>query len=101
MGANSPALILGQQVDVKIPGVMTDNVLVVPSEAIIYNQGKPFVTTIVAGHAHIVPVEVAAADLKHTEIKSGLQIGQQIIIPEGKTLGEGDSVRAISEVAFK
>lgn len=101
MSSNSPALILGQQVDVKIPGVTANNVIVVPSDAIIYNQGKSSVATIAEGHVHIIPVEIAAADLKHTEIKSGFKIGQQIIVPEGKTLLEGDSVRAISELSAK
>ena len=96
---NSPALILGQQMDVKIPGVTANNVIVVPSDAIIYNQNKPFVATIANGHVHLVEVAIAAADLQHTEIKSGLAIGQQIIEPEGKTLLEGDAVRAISEQA--
>lgn len=94
---NSPALILGQQVDVKIPGVTANNVIVVPSDAIIYNQNKPFVATIANGHVHLVPVGIAAADLKRTEIKSGLGVGQQIIEPEGKMLLEGDAVRAVSE----
>lgn len=94
---NSPALILGQQVDVKIPGVTANNVIVVPSDAIIYNQNKPFVATIENGHVHLVPVGIAAADLKHTQIKLGLKLGEQIILPEGKTLLEGDAVRAISE----
>lgn len=101
MSSNSPALILGQQVDVKIPGVTANNVLIVPSDAIIYSQGKPLVATIAEGRTHLIPVEIAAADLKHTEIKSGLKIGQQIIVPDGKTLLEGDSVRAISELAAK
>lgn len=101
MSTSSPALILGQQVDVKIPGITESNVIIVPSEAITYNQGKPTVATIVQGHVHIIPVEIAAADLKHTEIKSGLQVGLQIIVPEGKSLVEGSSVRAISELAAK
>jgi RND family efflux transporter MFP subunit len=98
---NSPVLILGQQVDVKIPGVTANNVIVVPSDAIIYNQNKPFVATIADGHVHLVPVGIAAADLKHTEIKSGIDIGQWIIEPEGKTLLEGEAVRVISKQAAK
>lgn len=77
------------------------NVVVVPSKVITFKRGKPFVATIAEGKVRITPFEIGAADLKHTELKSGLKIGQQIILPEEKALNEGDFVRVISKLAAK
>lgn len=100
LNGNSPPLILGQQVEVKIPRLSLNDVVVVPSEAIMFKQGKPFVAILSEGRIRITPIEIGAADLKHTEIVSGLSIGQQVILPEGKNLTEGDLAHVIPELAL-
>jgi hypothetical protein len=40
----------------------------------------------------LIPVELGIGDLTHTEITRGLKDGQQIILPEGKPLREGDKI---------
>lgn len=101
LSASAPPLILGQQVDVKIPQVSAENVVVVPSGAIIYKQGSTLVATIIEGKVGIIPIEIGASDLKLTEIKSGITVGQQVIIPEGKALHEGEAVRINSKLVAK
>jgi RND family efflux transporter MFP subunit len=93
MSTDAPPLILGQQVDIKIPQVSAKNVPVVPSGAIIYKQGSTLVATIIDGKVGMIPIEVGTSDLKFTEVKSGIAVGQQVILPEGKVLRDGQSVR--------
>lgn len=101
LSTNRLPLILGQQVDIRIPQVSTGNVVIVPSSAIIYKQGSPLVAIIVGGKVSLIPIEIGTSDLKFTEIKSGIDVGQQVIIPEGKVLHEGESVRIIPKLVAK
>jgi membrane fusion protein, multidrug efflux system len=92
LGPEAPALVLGQQVDVKITTASKDQVVKIPSGAIIALQGQPMVALIKQGRVHFSPVSIGMGDATHTEVTSGLEAGNHIILTEGKTLREGDKV---------
>jgi RND family efflux transporter MFP subunit len=92
LGSDAPPLVLGQQVDVKISTASRDEILKVPSGAIIAMEGAPMVAVAEDSSVRLIPVELGIGDLTHTEITRGLKDGQQIILPEGKPLREGDKI---------
>ena len=94
LSAQMPAFTLGQQVDVKIPTAMANNVLLVPSAAIFTAQGKSAVAVVENGVVRFRAITLGSAELKTVEVRSGLSAGQVVIIPEGKILKENDKVSA-------
>lgn len=95
LGKDAPPLVLGQQVDVKIATAVRENVIRIPSNAIVSRQGKSMAATIADGRVRFVPVSVGAENLLYTEITGSLQEGQEIIKPEGKPLRDGEKVTPI------
>ena len=93
LGSEAPPLVLGQQVDVKIMTASKDQVLKIPSAAIISMQGQPMVAMVRQERVHFNPVKIGMGDATHTEITNGIELGQRIILAEGKTLREGDKVK--------
>ena len=93
LGKNAPPLVIGQQADVKVATAERDIALKIPSNTIISKQGKPLVAVIVDDRVHLVPISTGIENLTYTEVISGLNEGQKIIRPEGRTLREGDRVK--------
>lgn len=89
-----PPLRFGQQVDVKIRTAFRPKVLKLPFGALINKDDKTWVAVIgEEGRVKFLPVITGIEDLTHTEILQGVTAGQQVILPEGKTLNEDDRVR--------
>jgi RND family efflux transporter MFP subunit len=89
-----PLLRFGQQVDVKIRTAFQPKVLKLPFGALISKDDKTWVAVISEqGRVKFLPVITGIEDLTHTEILQGVTAGQQVILPEGKTLNEDDRVR--------
>jgi RND family efflux transporter MFP subunit len=99
LGADAPPLVLGQQADVKISTASAENALIIPAAAVISRQGKSMVAVVANDSVHLVPIATGIEDLATTEVKSGVSAGQRIILPEGKTLREGDKVKLVEEQA--
>jgi RND family efflux transporter MFP subunit len=91
---NTENLKLGQQVDSEIRIVSSDNAVKLPIGALIQRNGKSWVAVIEDGRAHFVPVNTGMEDLTHVEITDGIRAGQEVVIPRGGTLREGDKVTA-------
>ena len=95
LGAEAPPLRFGQQVDAKIRIASSPHALKLPFGVIIAREGKTWVAVIREARVHYVPVVTGLEDLTHTEILQGLSAGQEVILPGGKILQEGDRVQPI------
>ena len=93
LGRNSPTLRMGQQVDAEIRTFSRNNATKLPISAVITRNGKSWVGTIRDGRVHFVSIDTGMEDLTHVEVLSGLSSMQEIIIPKGEDLQEGDRVR--------
>ncbi len=93
LGGRAPSLRMGQQVDAEIRTFSRNNTNKLPISAIISRNGKSWAGTIREGRIHYVPIETGMEDLTHVEILQGLKTGQEVIIPRGQDLQEGDRVR--------
>lgn len=98
LGAHAPHLALGQQVDVKLTIDSANNALLLPSNAIIANQGQAKVAVLESGRIHWKPVTTGVESVSMTEIKSGLTLGEKVVVPEGRALREGDRARFAGDV---
>ena len=93
-----PPLRFGQQVDVKIRTAFRPKVLKLPFGALINKDDKTWVAVISEqGRVKLLPIITGIEDLTHTEILQGITAGQQVILPEGQALNEGDRVRPASK----
>lgn len=96
LGKDAPPLKVGQQVDADIRIVSAEHTIKVPVDALIQRNGKTWVAIIEAGRAHFIPVTTGMEDLTHAEITQGLRPGQEVILPKGAILNEGDQVNVVS-----
>lgn len=74
------------------------NVLVVPLSAVKETKGKKYVQVMVNGKQEQVPVQLGIADDEKTEVISGLQEGDVIVLPATKQPGTnagGNSLRGV------
>jgi HlyD family secretion protein len=94
-GPKAPDLKLGQQVDVKIHTAHRDNVVKLPFEAVISRGGGRFVATVAAGRVRFVRVVTGIEDALSVEIQNGITAGEEIILPEGRPLTEGERVTPV------
>lgn len=92
LGSKAPALRFGQQVDADIRTAWNPNALKVPYGAIVNKHGKSYVMAIEKGRAHLVQVETGIEDLSHVEILQGVNIGQTVIMANGKHIKDGQKV---------
>ena len=92
LGKSAPSLRFGQQVDADIRTSWNPNALKVPYGAIVNKHGKSYVMVIEKGHAHLVQVETGIEDLSHVEILQGVNIGQTVILANGKKIKDGQKV---------
>lgn len=82
----------GMNGDATIQTAKKDNVISVPSEAIVEEDNNKVVYTIQSGKAHKLPVSVGLENDTESEITSGISEGAEIIIPESEVLKEGIKV---------
>lgn len=79
--ANNPAVKPGANATVQIVTNTAANVLVVPSRAITNVNGQPAVTVLFNNATFLVPVQMGLTDGRNTEIRSGLQEGDTVVLP--------------------
>jgi RND family efflux transporter MFP subunit len=95
LSSKAPPLLIRQQVDVKILTTHRDDALKLPYSALLEaERGTAKVAVLSGGKVHFVPVVTGIEDLTHVEIVSGLTKDEQVILPQGKALTEGESVIA-------
>lgn len=90
---------LKQGFTVNIEVVNTSKNVLVPVSAIVTEEGKHFVWTIVDGKAKKVEVTLGAADATNQEVISGLKAGAHVISLPNDSLEDGKEVKANEEAA--
>lgn len=86
-----------QQVDVDFMTDAHPAAVRLPLDALVTMDGRDHVWQIRAGKAHPVPVTLGRIGDRHVEIRDGVAAGQAVVLPEGRTLKEGDPVQAVGE----
>ena len=94
---SAPHLLLNQQVDARILTAERNDVLKLPFEALNEDADQRQVAIIEAGHVRWFPVETGIEDFTHVEIVTGIDETSQVILLEGKTLQNGQSVQINTE----
>ena len=96
LGKEAPPLKIGQQVDADIRIVSADHAIKLPIGALIQRNGKMWAAISEEGRVHFIPVTTGMEDLTHAEITQGIRPGQDVIVPKGVVLNEGDRVNVVS-----
>ncbi len=96
LGKEAPPLKVGQQVDADIRIVSADHAIKLPINALVQRNGKMWVAISEEGRVHYIPVTTGMEDLTHAEIAQGVRSGQEVIVPKGVMLNEGDRVNIVS-----
>jgi len=96
LGKEAPPLKVGQQVDADIRIVSAEHAIKLPISALIQRNGKMWVAISEEGRVHYIPVTTGLEDLTHAEITQGIRPGQDVIVPKGAILHEGDRVSVVS-----
>ncbi|MFZ4527997.1 MAG: efflux RND transporter periplasmic adaptor subunit [Undibacterium curvum] len=78
-----------QQLDVRILTGSAQTVIRVPVETLFSKAGKSFVWLLVNGKLKQQAVVVGMMGDRYAEIRSGLEAGQTIVVPQGEMLSEG------------
>ncbi len=76
----------GMSASVEIVVEMRQNVLLVPSQAVRSAQGSQVVSLVTGEAMEERPVEVGLSDGRDTEIISGLQEGDKVVLPESAVI---------------
>ena len=82
-------LVPGMVVDVRIIVAEAANALQVPAEAVLYQNGDPFVYRIEDGRAHVTPVGLGLSSVTATEITHGLPDGALVVTGRAEGLENG------------
>ncbi|HEM3177939.1 TPA: efflux RND transporter periplasmic adaptor subunit [Streptococcus suis] len=90
---------LKQGFTVNIEVVNTSKNILVPVTAVVYEEDKTFVWTIVDGKAKKVEVTLGNADATNQEVKTGLAVGDHVISYSTLDLEDGKEVEAYEEPA--
>jgi RND family efflux transporter MFP subunit len=72
-----------------------DDVPVIPKDAVVVKNDKPYVFTVTDSTAALKPIEQGLADDRRVEIKSGLVGGEDVVISGQATLRDKDLVRIL------
>jgi len=67
--------------------------LLLPSEALVTENGKPFVFTVEGGKAHKTAVQTGLDDGVSVEVKSGLASNDLVVVSPGQSLADGQPCR--------
>lgn len=82
----------GMTVDVDIVTQSMRNVVLVPSAAIVSENGKSYVFTVSGGKAHKIKVTTGASSDTQTVITAGLHAGERILPEKNPSVSDGTSV---------
>ncbi len=93
-GDRAPDLKLGQQVDARIRTAHRADIVKLPFECLVGSAGRTSVARIHDGTVRFVAVETGVEDATSVEIVKGISAGEEVIVPEGRPLKEGQRVRS-------
>ena len=95
--ADVGGLLSGMFADVTFHTDVSENTIVVPTEAILTSAGVQYVYVVEDGAARYVEVTTGLTGSGVTEITSGLTEGQQLVTVGQAYLADGDPVRIVTE----
>jgi len=82
----------GAYADVRVITARKRNVLLIPNEALIVDEGK-YVFTVEENRAHLTPIRVGIIGETHTEVRSGLRAGERVVTVGSLDLSDGDKIK--------
>jgi RND family efflux transporter MFP subunit len=94
--ADAEGLLSGMFADVTLHTDVSENTIVIPTEAILTSNDTQYVYVVEDGVARYTEVTVGLTGSGVTEILSGLKEGQQLVTVGQSYLAEGESVRVVS-----
>lgn len=86
---------------IKIDYDQRTNALVVPRNALLDGEGDPALFVVRAGKAARVPVQLGYLDGDWAEIRSGLKLGDQVVVAGKSALRDGSAVQVVGAPADK
>lgn len=92
LGARAPDLRPGQAVDAEIRTAWSTHAIKVPFEALLKRDGQVYLAVLQDGQVRIKPVITGIEDFSMAEIRQGLGGHEEIILPRGLFLRDGDRV---------
>ncbi len=92
LGAQAPELRPGQTVDAEIRTAWSTHAIKVPFEALLKRDGQVYLAVLQDGQVRIKPVITGIEDFSMAEIRQGLRGHEEIILPRGLFLRDGDRV---------
>ena len=93
--ADVSGLLSGMFADVTFRTNVSENALVIPSDAILTSNGVQYVFVVEEGVAHYTAITTGLTGSGVTEVLSGLKEGQQLVTVGQAYLAEGDAVRIV------
>ncbi|HEB94263.1 MAG TPA: efflux RND transporter periplasmic adaptor subunit [Gammaproteobacteria bacterium] len=90
LGAQAPDLRPGQTVDAEIRTAWNPHAIKVPFEALLNREGKVYLAVLQDGQVRMKPVIIGIEDFAMAEIRQGLGGHEEIILPRGLFLRDGD-----------
>jgi RND family efflux transporter MFP subunit len=89
-------LIPGQLVSVKIITQTFPNVLLIPQDAIIMQNDKPFVFNVENDIANLIPITLGRENMNTAEVVKGLSAGDTIVVYGMNRLKSGEKVKIVT-----
>jgi membrane fusion protein (multidrug efflux system) len=86
----------GQLVSVQVIIESIPDLLLIPKDAVIYQNEKPYVFKVEGSSAVLRPIEVGRQNRAHLEIAKGLSHGDTIVVYGMNRLKSGDKVKIVS-----
>ena len=91
------ALFPGMYARVQFQVAMRTGVPVVPDDALIFRDGKPYVPVVTGTRLHLAPVDLGYDDGINIQIRRGVGVGDLIAVNVGQSAREGETVQPVRE----
>lgn len=91
------ALFPGMYARVQFQVAMQTDVPMVPDDALIFRDGKPYVPVVNGTRLHLAPVDLGYDDGINIQIRRGVAVGDLIAVNVGQSAREGETVQPVRE----
>jgi len=93
------ALYPGMYARVQFQVAIVAYVPLVPDDALIFRDGKPYVPVVTGNRLHLAPVDLGYDDGINVQIRRGVAIGDLVAVNVGQSAREGETVQPVREAA--
>ena len=91
------ALFPGMYARVQFQVAIQTDVPLVPDDALIFRDGKPYVPVVNGTRLHLAPVDLGYDDGINIQIRRGIAVGDLIAVNVGQSAREGETVQPVRE----